>query len=164
MLTLIYSRTSFQVDKQIVKSIKQKISTFRSKSIWMRHQTKILNIHARKCHFQMYCRKRSIETVLDRADYCPTHPDLKDVHTNLFEWYCGSKRSRVSHTIDTSNNLLGRSVLGHSLGALRHCMLCQLSRKQKTYSSLDLAGGDGRPGESSEMSVGHSSITNNLLL
>merc|ERR1719370_2696850 len=41
--------------------------------------------------------------------------------------------------------LLGASVLCDSLGALRYCMLGQLSRKKKADSSLDLSGGDGRP-------------------
>ena len=43
--------------------------------------------------------------------------------------------------------LLGAGIFGHSLGALGHCMLGQLSRQQEANSSLDLTGGDGGPVE-----------------
>ena len=42
-------------------------------------------------------------------------------------------------------NLLGRSVLGDSLGALRDGVLGQFTREEEADSSLDLPGGDGRP-------------------
>merc|ERR1719347_1813245 len=41
--------------------------------------------------------------------------------------------------------LVGASVLGDGLGALRHGVLGQLSRKKETNRSLDLTGGDGGP-------------------
>ena len=41
--------------------------------------------------------------------------------------------------------LLRAGVLGHSLGALRHCVLCQLSRQKEANCSLDFTRGDGRP-------------------
>ena len=41
--------------------------------------------------------------------------------------------------------LLGASVLGDGLGALRHSMFSQLSWKEKPHSSLDLTRGDRRP-------------------
>ena len=41
-------------------------------------------------------------------------------------------------------NLLGRSVLGDGLGALRDGVLGQFTREEETDSSLDLPGGDGR--------------------
>ena len=40
-------------------------------------------------------------------------------------------------------DLLGGGVLGHSLGALRHGVLGQLSGEEETDSSLDLSAGDG---------------------
>ena len=40
--------------------------------------------------------------------------------------------------------LLGASVLGHGLGALRHGVLGQLARQQQAHGSLDLAARDGR--------------------
>ena len=43
--------------------------------------------------------------------------------------------------------LLGAGIFGHSLGALGHCMLGQLSRQQEANSSLDLTRGDGGPVE-----------------
>ena len=43
----------------------------------------------------------------------------------------------------TSNDLLGAGVLGDGLGALRHGVLGQLTRKQETDSCLDFSGGDG---------------------
>ena len=39
--------------------------------------------------------------------------------------------------------LLCRSVLGHSLGAFRHGMFCQLARKNQTNSGLDFPGAQG---------------------
>ena len=41
------------------------------------------------------------------------------------------------------NCLLGAGVLGHSLGALRHGVLGQLSGEEETDSGLDLPGSDG---------------------
>ena len=43
------------------------------------------------------------------------------------------------------HTLLGRSVLGHSLGSFRDGMLSQLSREEKSDRRLDLPRGDGRP-------------------
>lgn len=40
--------------------------------------------------------------------------------------------------------LLGAGVLGDSLGALGHRVLCQLTRQQEPDSSLDLSARDGR--------------------
>ena len=40
--------------------------------------------------------------------------------------------------------LFRAGVLGHGLGAFRHGVLGQFTRKQKTDSSLNFAGGDGR--------------------
>merc|ERR1719464_1151565 len=51
---------------------------------------------------------------------------------------------RASHGI-SNYVLLGAGVLGHSLGALRHCMLCQLSRQKEANCSLDFTRGDGGP-------------------
>ena len=39
--------------------------------------------------------------------------------------------------------LLGGGVLGNSLGALRDCVLGQLTREEEPDSSLDFPGGDG---------------------
>ena len=44
-----------------------------------------------------------------------------------------------------ADSLLGAGVLGHSLGALRHGVLGQLTREQEPHSGLDLPGGDGGP-------------------
>lgn len=41
------------------------------------------------------------------------------------------------------SNLLAASVLGDSLGALRHCVLGEFSWKKKPHSGLDLPAGDG---------------------
>ena len=41
--------------------------------------------------------------------------------------------------------LLGAGVLGHSLGALRHGVLGQLTGEQQADGGLDLPGGDGGP-------------------
>lgn len=43
------------------------------------------------------------------------------------------------------SSLLGASVLGHSLGTLRHGVLGQLSGQQETDGGLDFSGGDGGP-------------------
>ena len=43
------------------------------------------------------------------------------------------------------HKLLGASVLGDSLGALRHSMFGQLSWEEKAHSSLDLTGCNGGP-------------------
>ena len=43
------------------------------------------------------------------------------------------------------HKLLGASVLGYSLGTLRYSMFGQLSREEKTHSSLDLTGCNGGP-------------------
>ena len=48
-------------------------------------------------------------------------------------------RLGVHHT----SNLLAAGVLGDSLGALRHGVLGEFSRKEKSHSCLDLATGDG---------------------
>ena len=45
----------------------------------------------------------------------------------------------------TGQNLLRAGVLSHRLGTLRDCMLGQLARQQKPYSSLYLPRSDGRP-------------------
>lgn len=42
-------------------------------------------------------------------------------------------------------SLLGAGVLGHSLGALGHGVLGQLSWQEQTNSGLDFPGGDGGP-------------------
>ena len=42
-------------------------------------------------------------------------------------------------------NLLGGSVLGDGLGALRHGVLGELSGEEEPDSGLDLPGGDGGP-------------------
>ena len=47
--------------------------------------------------------------------------------------------------LDLVTNLLGGGVLGHSLGALRHGVLGQLSGEEETDSGLDFSAGDGRP-------------------
>ena len=44
-----------------------------------------------------------------------------------------------------ADSLLGAGVLGHSLGALRHGVLGQLTGEQEPHSRLDLPGGDGGP-------------------
>ena len=44
-----------------------------------------------------------------------------------------------------STQLLRAGVLSNSLGALRHCMLGQLSRQKKADSRLDLPRGNGGP-------------------
>ena len=41
--------------------------------------------------------------------------------------------------------LLGAGVLGHSLGALGHGVLGQLTGEQQAHGGLDLPGGDGGP-------------------
>ena len=45
----------------------------------------------------------------------------------------------------TGQNLLRAGVLSHRLGTLRDCMLGQLARQQKPYSSLYLPRSDSRP-------------------
>ena len=49
----------------------------------------------------------------------------------------------VSRLLD--GNLLGAGVLGHSLGALRHGVLGQLSGEEQTDGGLDFPGSDGGP-------------------
>ena len=43
------------------------------------------------------------------------------------------------------HDLLGRSVLGDSFGALRDCVLGQFTGEEEPDSSLDFPGGDGGP-------------------
>merc|ERR1719504_283315 len=52
---------------------------------------------------------------------------------------------RVGTKLAAIHKLLGASVLGHSLGTLRHGMFGQLSRKEETHSSLDLTRCDCGP-------------------
>ena len=56
-----------------------------------------------------------------------------------------TERNQVSTSGDTQGRLLGAGVLGHRLGTLRDCMLGQLARQQKPYSSLYLPRSDSRP-------------------
>ena len=54
-------------------------------------------------------------------------------------------RYKKRKSIRKPAQLLGASVFGDSLGALRYSVLSQLSRQKETDSSLDLSGSNGRP-------------------
>ena len=47
--------------------------------------------------------------------------------------------------LGAAHSLLGAGVLGHSLGALGHGVLGQLTGEQEPHGGLDLPGGDGGP-------------------
>jgi len=70
--------------------------------------------------------------------------DTVMVSMYLFQQFGGPEKDLLLSGRDTSN-LLGAGVLGDSLGSLRDSVLGQLTREQKPDSSLDFAGGDGRP-------------------
>ena len=55
------------------------------------------------------------------------------------------KRAVGSDKRSLESCLFRRSILGHSLGAFRHGMFGQLSRKKETDRSLDFPGGNGGP-------------------
>ena len=46
-------------------------------------------------------------------------------------------------TLEMSRLLGGGRVLGDGLGALRHCVLGELTGEDQAHGGLDLAGGDG---------------------
>ena len=71
------------------------------------------------------------------AEYTPRTPAYSALAT------CNMLRHTTCHQQDS---LMGLGVLGHSLGALRHGVLGQLTRKQQTHSSLHLAGSQGAVG------------------
>ena len=55
------------------------------------------------------------------------------------------KRARFCLLCFEVGDLLGASVLGHSLGSFGHGMLGQLTGEKQTDCGLDLSGGDGAP-------------------
>ena len=53
------------------------------------------------------------------------------------------KKAGLKKRVQTTSNLLAAGVFGDSLGALRHCMLGQLTRQDQSHRGLDFPAGDG---------------------